>query len=81
MFKVNSLTVRGGSWFNLVVGAHCAYRGQSLPDVRYLNFGFRVVLTKKLTKKRVAHNFDGYYFEKLYMRELEQWDKWPKKEK
>ena len=36
--------VRGGSWFNPRVDARCAYRGRFLPDARYHDLGFRVVL-------------------------------------
>jgi formylglycine-generating enzyme required for sulfatase activity len=35
-------SVRGGSWFDLQVGARCGYRYHYVPDFRNFNLGFRV---------------------------------------
>jgi len=41
----DSRVLRGGSWFNDQGGARCAYRNWYLPDLRYDNGGFRVVVS------------------------------------
>jgi formylglycine-generating enzyme required for sulfatase activity len=40
-----SRVVRGGSWFNVEDFARCADRRRTLPDIRSVNLGFRVVLS------------------------------------
>ncbi len=39
--------VRGGSWVNYVRSARSTYRDRTRPHVRYVNLGFRVVLSRR----------------------------------